>query len=181
MNKNTFMQIHNLRKLVSSGNTILHGSPKEFFEVRPTRNNGEMVVCATVVPEIALYHELLIGTPGGRKRGIPGIRFTGEWSCIEDEQNRRIFTIRITQKKLEFLLLHPKLQGYVYPMDTYDFEKRGLSECRLHKSRFLRTKILITEEDLPFTPIPGHLEYKLILPYKFKSHFGIEGNTNHTF
>lgn len=168
--------LQNLIQLVSSGGTILHGSPRAFFEILPSKTKEGNAVCATVVPEIALYHALLRGTPGGSPKSIPGKIGTGEWSFNKRKQEPGVFTIRITPKRLDFLLLNPPLRGYVYPMDTYDFEKRGLAECRLYNSRFLRKKILVTEADLPFTPIPGHLEYKLVLPYKFKHHFAIESN-----
>lgn len=167
------MVLQNLINLVSTGDTILHGSPKIFSEVRPRKIGDQLAVCATVVPEIALYHALLLDTPGGRKKGTPG-KMDGEWSFYKQRHKSAVLKIRINQTKLDFLLLNPKLQGYIYPMDTYDFDRKGLAECRLGKSRFLRTRIAINENDLPFTPIPGQLEYKLVLPYRFKSHFCIE-------
>lgn len=161
------MVLQKLIKLVSSGDTILHGSPNYFNEIIPRLTDGEMAICASVVPEITLYHALLKGSPG---RKIGG----GAWSFNKKRFERATITFRLTEERLNFLLSKPKLTGYVYPMDTYDFDRRGLAECRLYKSRFLRTKILVTEDDLPFCPIPNQLEYKIELPYRFKNHFAIK-------
>ncbi len=155
-----------LRNIVFSGGTVLHGTKACFNEIKPRMTDGEVAVCATVIPEIALYSALISRTPGYKLGG-------GAWNFIRKDGNLSL-VFRITQKRLDFLLSDPVLQGYVYPLDTYDFEKRNSAESRLYKSRFLRKKILVTDDDLPFQPIPGKLEYWIQLPYKMKHHFVIE-------
>jgi hypothetical protein len=162
----TLSALQQLRKIVFFGETILHGTKAYFDEIRPSMTDGEVAVCATVIPEIALYSALIARTPGKKLGG-------GAWNFTRKD-GKLTLAFRITQTRLDFLLSDPVLQGYVYPIDTYDFEKRNSCECRLYKPRALRKRILVTDDDLPFQPLPGKLEYKIDLPYKMKHHFVIQ-------
>ena len=158
--------LQQLRKIVFSRETILHGTKAYFDEIRPSMVDGEVAVCATIIPEIALYSALITRTPGNKRGG-------GAWNFTR-KGGKLTLVFRITQTRLEFLLSDPVLHGYVYPLDTYDFEKRSSCECRLYKPRTLRKRILVTDDDLPFQPLPGKLEYKIELPYTWKHHFVIQ-------
>ncbi len=158
--------LQELRSKVFAGETLLHGTKVFFDEIRPSMIDGEIAICATVIPEIALYSALITRTPGNKFGG-------GAWNFTRKD-GKLTLTFRITQRRLDFLLSDPVLHGYVYLLDTYDFEKRNSCECRLYKPRFLRKKVLVTDDDLPFQPVPGKLQYKIELPYSMKHHFVIK-------
>ncbi len=137
-----------LQSLVASGNTLLHGSPKQFDEAFPSLADDELAVCATPCAEIAITMALMKACIG---RG----GYTASLS-----KSKCNLEIRVCEKLLS-ALLHKKVVGYVHVMDAAHFSKKSPFEFRAYESLYVQKSIKVTNEDLPFVPVAGQLIYKI--------------------
>ncbi len=120
-----------LQSLVASGNTLLHGSPKQFDEAFP--NLTDMIKACG--PGRAGYSAHLSKT-----------------KCTLE--------IRVCEKMLS-ALLHKNVVGYVHVVDSAHFSKKGNFEYRAYDSLYVQKSLKVTTADLPFMPVDGQFVYKI--------------------
>lgn len=157
-------QIDLLTQKVIEEKIILHGSPRKFYELRPTRRiEDDCCMCATQFPEIAILMAIL------RKcKGHGGVKY----KSITTE-NEPVLHLRMSAVKLNSLLSSDELTGYIYVLDRDNFQRHSLNELRCWDSRFVRAPISVTKADLPFIPEEGKREYHIPLSMDIITSFPI--------
>lgn len=140
-----------LKNKVIEEKVLLHGSGRQFYELRPTKriHDGPSAICATQFPEIAVLMVVLCNCKG--KGGV-------KYKNINTEINP-VLHLRISSTKLDSLLNTEEVTGYIYILDRYDFERHSLNELRSARSRFVRKPIPVSKSDLPFIPEKGIRQY----------------------
>ena len=159
--------IEELRELVFKSNVVLHGSPQLLSEIETMDDGyGNIIVSATIIPEVALYYALFRRLPGRMPNG-------GSWAFIEKDA-KYFMHFRITQERLDYMLSCPKFDGFIYLLNKKDFMPIGYEECRLTRKTDILKKIPVSEIDLPFNFEEGKLEYFILLPYSFPDFLSIK-------
>lgn len=132
-------KIKKLEALIINQKVLLHGGPNEYTELLPFLTDGEVAVCATQFPEIAIFMALLKSYPVGGERNF-GIQFHTYGNSVS-----ATFTW-----KLNPTFIHHPLKGYVYVVAKEKFTKKFRSEFRSYERVNFLNYHEVTREDLPF-------------------------------
>lgn len=154
-----------LQEKVLNEKIVLHGSARQFYELKPTKRigDGSPAICATQFPEIAILMAIL------RKcSGRAGVKYKNIATEIDP-----VLHLRISQEKLDSLLTSQDIIGYVYLLDRDNFQRHSLNELRSADARFVRTPLTVTKADLPFVPEKGKREYHIPLSTDIMTSFPI--------
>ncbi len=144
-------RLNSLRHLVASERCLLHGSPKKVDELHPHFTDGELALCATQYPEIAIFMALTRGCKDGKSA-----------YTISTSGSRWAVTFTICENILK-QLLDENFRGYVYALDAEGFTKSNHVEYRLFESRYSLRSMTVTRADLPFFLIEGEMLYTVPL------------------
>lgn len=143
--------IENLQETVCKEKILLHGSPKYCYELRPADFGMGNVLCTTQFATIAVMMAILRACP---------VKGQVKYQPLKNPTDDHII-LKLTKEKLQSLMNHPNLEGYVYVLGRDGFKPRFFNEFRSGESRFVRKPIRVERSDLPFTPTEGQLEYKI--------------------
>lgn len=140
-----------LRDVVLNEKSLLHGSPKKIEELRPHYTDDEMAICATPFPEIAIFMAVAAACKPGTHGFMVSIR-DKKWS-VQFNICEHILAV----------LLQKDVKGYVYVLDSENFQRRNMFEHRAYESLYSMKTLSVTKEHLPFIPIEGQTCYKVPL------------------
>ena len=140
-----------LHTLVTQGGILLHGSPNLLEEIHPHFADGEIAICATTFPELAIIMGVFKAC-GPCRMSYVATHHKGTY-CIK---------ISMCEKALAALLYDDPI-AYVYSIDAEDFSKKSPFEYRLYDSIYTQKRIAVSKKDLPFMPVSGQTNYTVIL------------------
>jgi len=140
---------------VFNNNALLHGSPKNINEIHPLLTDGELAICATQYPEIAIFMTVV----GACKKG------KHTFSIHRKDGQLRIKFIVCEEKLQELLSSHNA--GFVYTIDADHFRKVSPVEHRTYDPVYIQQKFEVKKEHLPFIPLKGHHEYMVFISQSF--------------
>jgi hypothetical protein len=141
-----------LRNVVLTENCLLHGSPKKIEEIRLHYTDGEMAICATPYPEIAVFMAVV----NACRPGNSGILMT-------IHQKKYFVKFTLCERMLS-VLLRNDVRGYVYALDAESFKsKTPPFEYRAYESLYSTRVLSVGKEHLPFMPMEGQTTYNVLL------------------